>query len=45
VVPASTVNIKVELVMVKLVGGDDDGMADNLSSVFSRLRPAGSGSV
>jgi hypothetical protein len=35
VVPASTVNIKIEMVMVKLVGGDDDGMADNLSLVFS----------
>ena len=35
VVPASTAKIKVELVMVKLVGGDDDGLADNLSLVFS----------
>jgi hypothetical protein len=34
-VPAATAQIKVELVMVKLVGGDDDGMADNLSLVFS----------
>jgi hypothetical protein len=35
VVPTSTVNIKIEMVMVKLVGGDDDGLADNLSLVFS----------
>jgi hypothetical protein len=34
VVPASTEKIKVELVMVKLVGGDDDGLADNLSLVL-----------
>jgi hypothetical protein len=35
VVPASTVYIKIELLMVKRVGGDDDGLADNLSLVFS----------
>jgi hypothetical protein len=34
-VPASTAEIKIELVMVKLVGGDGDGLADNLSLVFS----------
>jgi hypothetical protein len=34
-VPAATVKIYVELVMIKLVGGDDDGLADNLSLVFS----------
>ena len=34
-VPASTARVKVEMVMVKLVGGDDDGLADNLSLVFS----------
>ena len=41
-VPASTATIKVELVMVKLVGGDDDGMADNLSLVFSPPQKTGS---
>jgi hypothetical protein len=40
VVPASTAKIKIELVMVKLVGGDNDGLADNLSLVFS-TPPAG----
>jgi hypothetical protein len=34
-VPAATARIKIELVMVKLVGGDDDGLADNLSLVFA----------
>jgi hypothetical protein len=34
-VPAATREIGVELVMVKLVGGDNDGLADNLSLVFS----------
>jgi hypothetical protein len=34
-VPASTAEIKVELVMTKLVGGDNDGLADNLALVFS----------
>jgi hypothetical protein len=34
-VPATTVQIKVELVMTLLEGGDNDGLADNLSLVFS----------
>jgi hypothetical protein len=40
VVPAATARVKIELVMVKLVGGDDDGLADNLSLVFSVPGPA-----
>jgi hypothetical protein len=34
-VPAATEKIKVELVMTLLEGGDNDGMADNLSLIFS----------
>jgi hypothetical protein len=34
-VPATTEQIKVELVMTLLEGGDNDGLADNLSLVFS----------
>lgn len=34
-VPAGTQKIKVELVMTLLEGGDNDGLADNLSLVFS----------
>ncbi len=34
-VPAETQKIKVELVMTLLEGGDNDGLADNLSLVFS----------
>ena len=34
-VPAETQEIKVELVMTLLEGGDNDGLADNLSLVFS----------
>jgi hypothetical protein len=34
-VPATTEQIKVELLMTLLEGGDNDGLADNLSLVFS----------
>jgi hypothetical protein len=34
-VPAATEQIKVELIMLLKEGGDNDGMADNLSLVFS----------
>jgi len=34
-VPAETQKVKVELVMTLLEGGDNDGLADNLSLVFS----------
>jgi hypothetical protein len=34
-VPATTEKIKVELLMTLLEGGDNDGLADNLSLVFS----------
>jgi hypothetical protein len=34
-VPATTEKIKLELVMTLLEGGDNDGLADNLSLVFS----------
>lgn len=33
-VPAATRQVKVQLVMVRSVGSDNDGLADNLSLVF-----------
>lgn len=35
VVPAATKRITGEMAMIKLFGGDDDGLADNLSLVFT----------
>jgi hypothetical protein len=34
-VPSATAELKIQLVMVREAGSDDDGLADNLSLVFT----------